>query len=88
LVGRVAWPSLLVKCTVPVYPAAVFPNASFAVTVVLNDVPAVAVEGANTRSTLAAALTVTLELPVIELIVLSVAVIDCEPIVFNVVAKT
>jgi hypothetical protein len=46
--GKTAAPSLLVKCTVPVYPVAVAFDASKAVTVTLKDVPAVAVAGAET----------------------------------------
>ena len=51
-------------------------KASFAVTVKLNEVPAVAVAGADTtKCVAAAALTVmALEVPVIELVTVSVAV--------------
>ena len=48
LAGSTAWPSLLVKCTVPAYPVAVLLEASSAVTVMLNAVPAVAFAGAVT----------------------------------------
>jgi hypothetical protein len=43
--GRVATESDEVIATVPVYPLAVFPDASFAVTIKLKPVPAVADEG-------------------------------------------
>jgi hypothetical protein len=46
--GNTAWPSLLVKCTVPLYPVAVRLDASNAVTVNVNAVPAVAEAGADT----------------------------------------
>jgi hypothetical protein len=66
----------------------VFPNASLAVTAVLNDDPAVVVDGADTWSTLAAAaFTITAALPVIDPVAVSVAVIDSEPAVFNVMVK-
>src|SRR5438067_1830870 len=43
--GSTAWPSLLVKCTVPAYPVAVLPKASLAVTVKFPAVPAVTSDG-------------------------------------------
>jgi len=46
--GRIAEASLLVKCTVPAYAAAVLLVASRAVTVKLNALPAVSGEPANT----------------------------------------
>jgi hypothetical protein len=52
--GKTAAPSLLVKCTVPVYPVAVVFVAVSAVTVKLNAVPAVAVVGAVTEKCVAA----------------------------------
>ena len=52
--GNTAAPSLLVKCTVPVYPVAVAFVAVSAVTVKLNAVPAVAVVGAVTEKCVAA----------------------------------
>ena len=39
--GKTAWPSLLVMCTIPVYPVAVAFEASRAVTATLNATPAV-----------------------------------------------
>lgn len=61
--GRAAFPSLLVKCTVPVYPVAVALDASSAVTVKLIGVPGVAVAGAVTEKCVAAIdpLTMTVE---------------------------
>ena len=60
LAGRLAWPSLLVKCTVPPYPVAVLPKPSLAVTVKLPGVPAVTGDGkpATTNVLAAAGLTV------------------------------
>jgi hypothetical protein len=61
--GRTAFPSLLVKCTVPAYPVAVALDASSAVTVKLIGVPGVAFAGAVTEKCVAAvdALTITVE---------------------------
>jgi hypothetical protein len=61
--GNTAAPSLLVKCTVPVYPVAVAFVAVSAVTVKLIGVPGVAVAGAVTEKWVAAvdALTMTVE---------------------------
>ena len=68
--------SVLVKCTVPVYPVAVLLNWSLAVTDPLNATPAVAEEGAlTTKCVAAAALTATFpEVPVIVEFPVSVAV--------------
>jgi len=65
---------------------AVFPKASFAVTVILNAVPAVALPGALTVNVLAdPALTVTApDVPVIAEETVSVAVMVCAPAVFKV----
>jgi hypothetical protein len=52
--GNTAFVSLLVKCTVPVYPVAVVFAAVSAVTVKLNVVPPVAVAGAVTEKCVAA----------------------------------
>ena len=52
--GNTAFPSVLVKCTVPVYPVAVVFAGVSAVTVTLNAVPAVAVAGAVTEKCVAA----------------------------------
>ena len=54
--GNTAVPSLLAKCTVPVYPVAVAFVAVSAVTVKLNAVPAVAAAGAVTEKCVAAPL--------------------------------
>jgi hypothetical protein len=78
LAGNVAAPSLLVKCTAPVYPVAVAFDAVKAVTVKLNAVPEVAFAGAVTEKCVAAvdALTVIVpEVPVIVAVTVSVAVI-------------
>ena len=87
--GSTAWPSLLVKWTVPVYPVAVLLNWSWAVTVKLKATPAVALEGALTlKWVAAAALTVmVLLVPVMELLTLSVAVMVWLPAVFSVALK-
>jgi hypothetical protein len=53
--GSVAAPSLLVKCTVPAYVASGVSEASTAVTVISNAVPAVAVPGAEIVKCVAAA---------------------------------
>jgi len=45
LAGKTAWLSLLVTATVPVYPVAVLPKVSWAVTVKLWEVPAVVEAG-------------------------------------------
>jgi hypothetical protein len=52
--GRTAFPSLLVKCTVPVYPVAVVFVAVSAVTVRLNVLPAVTIVGTITEKWVAA----------------------------------
>jgi hypothetical protein len=56
--GNIAAPSVLLKFTVPPYVATVLFAASFAVTVKLNAVPAVAVAGADTRKCVAVAVPV------------------------------
>src|SRR5205809_527007 len=78
LAGRLAWRSLLVKCTVPPYPVAVLPKQSLAVTVKEPAVPAVigALQPETMNVLAAAGLTVTVALPVIELLTVSVAVTD------------
>ena len=45
--GNVAALSVLVKCTVPLYPISVLLNGSFAVTVKLMGLPTVALPGAG-----------------------------------------
>jgi hypothetical protein len=85
--GSTAVPSLLVKCTVPVYPVAVVFEAVSAVTVMLNIDPAVAFAGAVTLKCVAAfeALTVIVpDEPVIEAVTVSVAATVCAPAVFRV----
>ena len=61
--GNTAVPSLLAKCTVPVYPVAVVFAAVNAVTIKLNAAPFVALDGAATEKCVAAvdALTMTVE---------------------------
>jgi hypothetical protein len=87
-VGRIAWTSELVKCIVPVYPTAVFPYASLAITVVANDAPVVVAEGATTCNALAAAaLTVVIALPVIDGAAVSLTELDSGSAVFNVIVK-
>src|SRR3974390_3348712 len=87
--GRTAAPSLDVKCTVPVYPVAVLFEASSAVTVNGNAEPAVAVAGALTEKCVAAPAdtAIAAELPVIDDVAVSVAVIVWLPAVFNVAVK-
>jgi hypothetical protein len=65
-------------------------QSSSAVTVKLKEVPAAAVAGTLTDKLLAApALTlIELEVPLIEALTVSVAVMVCEPAVFNVAEKT
>src|SRR5438034_1285222 len=74
--GRTAWPSLLVKWTVRVSPVCVLLIWSWAVTVKLKALPAVAVAGALTVKWVAvAALTLmALLVPVMLLVTVSVAV--------------
>jgi hypothetical protein len=48
--GSTAWPSVLVKPTVPEYSGKVWPNPSTAVTVKLKEVPVLAKEVASTRN--------------------------------------
>src|SRR6516225_3879488 len=57
--GRVAWPSLLVKCTVPEYPVAVLPKESLTVTVKEPLVPEVIGEGKPLTTKVLAAAGVT-----------------------------
>jgi hypothetical protein len=85
-VGRVAAPSVLVKCTVPAYPVAVLLKASRAVTVTLTAAPAVAAEGAETVKCAAAA-GATLIVPELPVMPPSVAVIVCAPAVRSVLPK-
>src|SRR5438046_1126456 len=84
--GSVAAASLLVKWTVPAYVGFRLPNASRAVTVKLNGLPAVADAGALIEKwVVAAAVTsIVLLVPVIELVTVSVAVIVCDPAVSRV----
>ena len=66
------------------------PNASFAVTTTLNEVPAVCVvpAGLTWRVAAAAGLTVIpAVVPLIEPVTVSVAVTVCEPAVFSVTAE-
>jgi hypothetical protein len=87
--GSTACPSVLVKCTVPVYPVTVLFVASSAVTVKLNAVPAVALAGALTvKCVAAAALTLTFaDVPVIEDVTESVAESVWLPAVLSVALK-
>src|SRR5262249_58446304 len=84
--GRIEAPSLLVKCTVPVYPVAVLLNTSRAVTVKLNAAPAVAVAGALTVKCVAAPpeTAIPVEVPAIDGVAVSVAVSVWLPPVLNV----
>ncbi len=76
------------KCTVPRYPVAVLWKASSAVTVAVCPTPAVPLLSPVTCSVAAAAgLIVTVWLPVMLLVTVSVAVTLCEPVVFSVTAK-
>jgi len=79
--GSVAVPSVLVKWTVPEYPVTTALEASSAVTVTATADPAVAVAGAVTEKCVAgAALTVmVLEVPVIDGVTVSVAVMVWGP---------
>src|SRR5580692_7631261 len=51
--GNTAAPSVLVKCTVPVYPGTTLLNWSAANTLTLNAVPAIALPGADTAKCVA-----------------------------------
>jgi hypothetical protein len=84
--GKTAVPSLLVKCTVPAYAAALLLNGSSAVTVKLSAAPPVAVAGAETtKCVAAAALTaIVLDVPAIDAVTISVAVTVWLPAVFKV----
>src|SRR4051812_27194705 len=86
LAGSTACPSLLVKCTVPLYPVATLPNGSSAVTPALNDNPAVTNPGALTEKCDAAAAEtlMLLDVPVRLPRTASVALIVCAPAVTNV----
>jgi hypothetical protein len=81
--GSTAWPSLLVKWTVPAYPLAVLLKASRAMAVKVNAVPAVALPGAPTPKCVAGpGLTTMVPLvPVMLLLALSVAVTVRLPVV-------
>src|SRR5438552_2057747 len=70
LAGSAPWPSRLLTCPVPAQPVAVLPNESLAVTVKVPELPAVTVEGkpATVNVLTAAGFTVTVTLPVIELL--------------------
>src|SRR5262249_49120672 len=87
--GRIAEPSLLVKCTVPAYPVTVAFEASRAVTLKLNAAPAVAAAGALTVKCVAVVLetAIVAEVPVIDDVTVSVAVIVWLPAVFSVALK-
>ena len=71
---------------IPAYPVAVFPNKSLAVTEKVPAVPAVIDEGKpeSMKVLAAAGFTVTVALPVIELLRVSVAVTDRLPAVTRV----
>jgi hypothetical protein len=85
--GKTAVPSLLVKCTVPAYAAALL-NASSAATVNEKAEPAEADAAAETiKCVAAAALTAVLEVPVIDGVTVSVAVTVWFPAVFKVAEK-
>src|SRR5438067_207772 len=73
--GSAAWASVLVKCTVPPYAVAVLLNASRAVTVKLNEAPAVADAPALTAKYVAAAGLIAIGrlVPVTVLVLVSVA---------------
>jgi hypothetical protein len=86
LEGKTAWPSVLVKCTDPLYAVAVLFRLSRAVTVKLKAVPAVAAPGADTAKCVAAAAPTTMlfDVPVMLLVTVSVAVMVWPPAVFSV----
>jgi hypothetical protein len=84
--GRVAVPSEDVKWTVPVYPVATLLNASSAVTVKPKEEPDETDAGATTvKCVTAAGLTIiAFEVPVIDEVTISVAVMVCDPAVLRV----
>lgn len=84
--GRTAEPSLLMKCTVPAYAVAVLLAASCAVTVQLNALPTVSGEAADTMKCVAAPgfTTIVPEVPTIEAVTVSVAVMAWLPGIFRV----
>lgn len=84
--GNIADPSVLVKCTVPEYPVAVPLLKLSAVMVKLNATPGVADAGAEMAKCVAAVLVtvIVLEVPVMELVTVSVAVMVWLPAVFSV----
>ena len=89
MAGKIAWPSLLLKWIVPLYPVAVFPKASRAVTVKFPATPAWFGEGKPATRTLLAAAgwTVIACVPAIELVAVSVAISDWLPADFSVALK-
>src|SRR5260370_1051035 len=90
LAGSVAWPSLLVKWTVPAERVAVLPKESLAGSVEAPADPAVTDVGkpATTNVLAAAGLTVMPpSVPVMLEVAVSVAVSDCVPAVFKVAEK-
>jgi hypothetical protein len=84
--GSTAAPSLLVKCIVPTYAAALLLNGSSAVTVKLSAAPPVAVAGAETAKCMAAAAltAIVLDVPAIDAVTVSAAVTVWLPAVFKV----
>jgi hypothetical protein len=90
LAGSVAEPSLLVKCTVPLYPVAVLLNWSNPVTLKLNEVFWVAEAGAETLKCVAGPgfTVIPAEVPVMEEVTVSVAVMVWLPAVFSVTENT
>jgi hypothetical protein len=82
--GRVAAGSELVKCTVPGYPATGLLEPSRALTVKVNGVPLVADTGAATEKWVVALTRMLPDVPVIDDVTLSVAVIVCVPPVIRV----
>jgi hypothetical protein len=88
--GRVAELSELVKWASPVYPVAVLPNGSRAVTVKPNEVPAVAVAGTVRRKCVAipGVTRIALDVPVVAGTRVSVAVMVWDPVVLSITEKT
>jgi len=86
LAGSNACASVLLNFTAPAYPVATLPKLSFAVTVKLNAVPAVADAGAVTTNAVAdpAETVIFPEMPAIEPFTVSVPVMVETPAVFNV----
>src|SRR5436853_7211036 len=88
--GTVAIGSVAVSRTVPAYVVARFPNASRASIVAEPEMPAVTGDGTPDTFSEAAApavIEIPLCVPVIVLVTVSVAVIDCVPAVFSVTLK-